>query len=551
VLLGVLLIAFLGVRCSHSSVAGDVTETGNAAIAGIVLDQGSRPAADTRVQLVPLSYDPVKDGQLPDSMIDTTDEHGEYAFEGQFNGAYNIQAVRPDDGTMSLHRDVAAGDGVPIRVPADTLREPGAIQLVLPDDADSVNGYLYIAGTDRHVDLSGFDRSRKVVVFEDVPAGVTPAIYYAERQTEAGKQLLADSVAVIANDTTIVDSADTSTTALFIGIDDWGSSYGLVQQNRTLFDYRTAVLDGGVENGWYSWRPNGSYVTEHITQSDTIGEGVAFVYEPFLETNFDTIVSSFNDKAYMTAYFEQYVEFLRMIAGHKAIVILEPFSLAYVAQAWYDDSVRYDPASEFVNVASTGVPEVQGFDNTFKGLMTALLSLPQSLAPDARKAVFLINWAIWPTASPKQLVYWTPTEINDAVRGWKQLLDSLQVLDKVDFVGIGKYGLDAAALGDEYLWDDTRMQNYLYFATAVHTSLGQPLLGWYLPIGHEGLPNTRNRYEDTFAPYFFDHSAEFSAAGFEGMLFGKYEASGTDLSAGADSGDGGWFLQRLTQWRQP
>ena len=134
---------------------------------------------------------------------------------------------------------------------------------------------------------------------------------------------------------------------------------------------------------------------------------------------------------------------------------------------------------------------------------------------------------------------------------WYEFIADLGIIGSLDFVSIGKFGVDAGYAGASYYWDDQAMANFVGYADRVHITFDLPLIGWFLSIGHMGLPNVQNRYEDTFAEYFFSHSDDFRIAGFEGMFFGKYEEQGTSLSQSAGTGDDGWFISTLAQWRLP
>jgi hypothetical protein len=156
-----------------------------------------------------------------------------------------------------------------------------------------------------------------------------------------------------------------------------------------------------------------------------------------------------------------------------------------------------------------------------------------------------MNWAMQTGADPKGLVYWTNAEQDSAARAWSAYLGQLGIMGNVDFISLGKNGVDAGYAGADYYWTSTQMTGFLFYASELHTLLAKPLTGWYLPIGHTGLPNTVNRYEDTFAELFFANPQPFVNAGFTTLLFGKYLSQGTDLSEAAGTGDDGWLIGQL------
>jgi hypothetical protein len=94
------------------------------------------------------------------------------------------------------------------------------------------------------------------------------------------------------------------------------------------------------------------------------------------------------------------------------------------------------------------------------------------------------------------------------------------------------------------------MENYLLFVKTFTDSLQRPALGWQIPIGHIGLPNTANQYEDTFAEYLFRltnnqyvNIPKFIDAGFRGILFGGGVAQSTTVLS-----DGGWFGNQVAAY---
>jgi hypothetical protein len=59
---------------------GTTTETTNGYISGTLGKIDGAPARQTVVKLIESDYDPVKDGPVPDSLVDTTGEDGEFNF---------------------------------------------------------------------------------------------------------------------------------------------------------------------------------------------------------------------------------------------------------------------------------------------------------------------------------------------------------------------------------------------------------------------------------------------------------------------------------------
>jgi hypothetical protein len=199
------LMSLALLRCSSlGPLAGTKSgsETTNGYVAGLVADFDSKPAANTQVRLVPADYDPVKDN-ADAVQTDTTDSSGAYRFivTDTSTIAYTLEAVHLVKRTRLLIAGIIVWHDT-VKVPVGTLRTPGVLKISIPDSADSMNGYLYIPGTDRAVFLSGSSGS---VLLDSVPAGTIPAIYYAAG-TSVTPQPFRYAIPVSSGDTTVIDN---------------------------------------------------------------------------------------------------------------------------------------------------------------------------------------------------------------------------------------------------------------------------------------------------------------------------------------------------------
>jgi hypothetical protein len=543
-----LAIAVACITCTKAPIAGDVTETGNA-VAGLIIDANHYPAHNAVVRLVPVSFDPVKDQALPDSLSDTTDSLGRYTIRTKRDGTFNVIAFRPNDGSSAMVRNITLASDSTIEIPTGILSSSGAVSVQAPRGADSTLGYVYMQGTTISASL-GAESSTGMVLMSGVPAGNSPSIYYSSTNAPSAAVLLADSATVSSGDTCRIYRVNRGA-GLFIGIDPWNTGYPVLLKNPGLFDVNMFNANGGVTNGWYTWAPNGGYLSNKLLQTDTLGMRPAVIYQQMSEALFDSMKAEFNNQAYMNAYFTQYISALQMLNGKKAIIIVEPISMAYSAQRAYSYPATCLPSMEYVYVKSSGVSQVQNYADNEAGFFQACVGLAHSIAPDASVGIFLMNWALWTTASTLELVYWTPSEQSANVTAWANYLGQLGIMNNVDFISLGKDRYDAAILGvnSPGYWNSPQFTSFLNYSASVRDAFGKPLVGWYLPIGHRGLPNTPNRYEDTFAEYFFANAKSFTDAGYVGMLFGKYDILGTDLTDTPGTGDDGWFITQEGAFR--
>jgi hypothetical protein len=194
---GVLLIA----RCS-TTVTGTSSgaEARMASVKGTVVDNNGGASPHSFVRLVPASYDPATGGPLGDSLTDTTDGDGVYEIKVSDSGAYNVQVLRPSDGTRGLAVRVHVAQDTTL-APV-TLSIPGAIEVILPQAIASAGGYIYLLGTTftKRLSTSG----GTAAVLDSVPAGLVPGLYYEAPNSGAVPQLITSGLVVAASDTAVV-----------------------------------------------------------------------------------------------------------------------------------------------------------------------------------------------------------------------------------------------------------------------------------------------------------------------------------------------------------
>ena len=186
-------------ECARTStMSGGGTDVSNAKVSGSIVHADGMPAVHARVAIIAASYDALRDGAIADSLIDTTDASGNYTFAKVSFGPYNVQALSSYDNTSALAVGIAVkGDSV--ELPEDTLRAPGAVKVMLPENIDAANGYVYVPGTMISARLIG---SADFVLLDFVPAGKIPPVYYSAINDGPARSL---------SDTILVPSAATMT----------------------------------------------------------------------------------------------------------------------------------------------------------------------------------------------------------------------------------------------------------------------------------------------------------------------------------------------------
>ena len=189
----------LTMHCSVEELAGGSSEIGNGRVIGRVVNEQGYPACSTIVSIMPSNYDPLKNGPLADTCIDTTDADGMYRFVARQGQTFSIQAVH-----MALRtRVIVTGmemKNADLNVPQCTLKVPGSIKVSLPDGIDPLFGYVYVPGSEI---FAFFNNSVGFVTLDSVPAGTIPAVYYSSTANSTSTIIRYD-VPVISGTTTIV-----------------------------------------------------------------------------------------------------------------------------------------------------------------------------------------------------------------------------------------------------------------------------------------------------------------------------------------------------------
>jgi hypothetical protein len=273
------------------------------------------------------------------------------------------------------------------------------------------------------------------------------------------------------------------------------------------------------------------------------------------------------DATFMKQYFEAIKQIADSSKGQAPIYVLEPDVWGYVLQHAHENKVanHYD---EPCRINDLGLPWLTEFDNKLSNLPGAIIKTLKLSDPDCYAGILMAFWAYKPENCTALMIFQNAQDrIDSAAMAEARFVDTLLRATpyRGDFLGVEKNGSDAGywkvqdslqgttgtvfARGPMYYWNDEDNSQWIGFSKMLGQYVNLPLLGWQISLGHEGLPNTDNRFEDTFFPYFFDHTDEYIKAGFIGMLAGcANQGRGTVATIDAQSGDGGWFYGKLAEF---
>jgi hypothetical protein len=204
-ILSLILALCLALACSRNTViSAGSSGTGNAKVSGVLFKKDGAPASSAKVLLLPSTFDPLNDSQQSITggvFIDTTDVEGNYVFSDIPKDTYSIEAKGILDGTKVLMENIEVA-GESVRVEDGVLQKPGAIKLMLPAGIDTVNGYVYIPGTDIY---SLTDKSADSVVLDSVPAATGITVNYSLIGTTLQPKRLAENISVVQESTVTIE----------------------------------------------------------------------------------------------------------------------------------------------------------------------------------------------------------------------------------------------------------------------------------------------------------------------------------------------------------
>ncbi len=202
------VLCFGLLSCASRPVAdsGSGSTTTNGIITAVFHHADGSPAENTQVYLLPNTFDPVREGSLPDSLQAITDSTGTCWFSLSFEGTFNLQAHNPVAGTDNLQTGIAPVLKDTVHLDVATLRLPGTFTFTLPDTADMVNGYVYVPGTLLYKKIADeqviVDNGKAHLVFDNLPAVTLSAVCYGETDSPVKPVPLKESVTVNEGDTT-------------------------------------------------------------------------------------------------------------------------------------------------------------------------------------------------------------------------------------------------------------------------------------------------------------------------------------------------------------
>ena len=196
-------------RCATTPVTADGSgsDVGNGNVIGSIFNADYTPAKNTLVKLVPSNYNPVTDGDLPDSLMDTTNSIGMYYFAISQPGTFNVEAIHNTQRTRVLIKGITVAGPNDTNVTFGILKQPGAIKIFLNETVDTSNGYIYIKGTSQHKKLSSTYQSELggfETTFDSLTEEYGAVVYYDVPDDPDAPVLMLDTLDILAGEMMVI-----------------------------------------------------------------------------------------------------------------------------------------------------------------------------------------------------------------------------------------------------------------------------------------------------------------------------------------------------------
>jgi hypothetical protein len=378
-------------------------------------------------------------------------------------------------------------------------------------------------------------------------------------------------------------------------------------------DYRYRYINEGVDPAgnatqWVFPKPGNGVNYSEVSMELTGTEASYVIYVLQEEGGTSALLNNVNDPIKARHFFHTLRIVGENIKGHKSVVIVEPDTWGYLMQdhygtepnpnvevdpvkiparvndipdsSFYDTTIHHDWISgdhdTIVELVELDFSYLEDLPNNLAGFGRAIIRTLHKYAPDSYVGFLASHWSVnlgldgngWNDSG----MVWASRELIDTSAAlnveffnklyWGSVDDDhpLQEGDNPDFIGVEKNGWCAGTWEDfdgrtNWYWNDTHMENYLYWTEKIARGLDLPVVGWQISIGNMNNPNTSdtenmaNAFKDTFFPYFFDNVDAFLEAGFIGFLVGKGLSQATDYTLPSENvGEQGWFFTNLQEF---
>jgi hypothetical protein len=250
---GILVLLFIILSLCKCGIgpdfAGGSTNTSNARIAGVLINNDGTKASQAIVYLIPSDYIPGISQSSPIRQAVTNDS-GVYTFDSLNGGSFTITAKHLLRATRSYSSCSINADDT-IKLPDDTLDIPGFLRIAIPDNSDFSSGFFYIPGT-TIASIHTTSTSVNHVHLDSVPQGFIESVKFLSLG-DTTSRIIRYHVPVIGGDTLDISNLawkyartillNTTETGANISSDITGFPV-LIRLSKSNFDFSLSSPDG-------------------------------------------------------------------------------------------------------------------------------------------------------------------------------------------------------------------------------------------------------------------------------------------------------------------
>jgi hypothetical protein len=336
--------------------------------------------------------------------------------------------------------------------------------------------------------------------------------------------------------------------------------------------YAYHYLSGGVNtgDGWQSWEDGTPFPVAFANDAGHHGYTPVFVYDQLLASKSscgkecaedEHVLTNLNDPKVTKLWFADITRLFRLLSqqgeagqwgfGGRVVVIVEPHLSGY-AQAGarepkrcfgFCTGARDDPDAVEAAVRSSGVADVEGFDDTYRGFVLATAHLRDRFAPNV-----LLGYHVSPVAIGDDVRYTDAPEMDVLSIGADIAEFAVDAgvtggradVAPYDVIATDVDAADAAYNRDVYdaqtaWWDRSNVTfpNFLRYerwVDAITRKIGLKALLFNIPTGNQrfrSMDDTDGHYQDNRGEYFLSHVDELRRYGVAGLLFGSTTVGAT------------------------
>lgn len=316
------------------------------------------------------------------------------------------------------------------------------------------------------------------------------------------------------------------------------------------FGFRYQYLAGGANTneGWATWSPDGSFVSDYIQESAQNSMIPVFTYYMLVqsapgnaESEGNGAYANLQNVSTMEAYYRDLKLFFQRAGAypdHLVVLHVEPDLWGFMeARARRDDATTV-PTS----VAGTGLPELADIPDNFAGFGHAIVKLRDLYAPNVLLAFHLSVWG-----PGNDILYSKPPTASVRSLAARAAQYFLSLDSGFDLVFSEFSDRDAAFKQFEYgdggasWWGPDDFERNLMFLSTFVRRAHKRIVMWQIPFGNtrmRAMNNSWNHYQDNKVEWLLDdptrrHLDAYIQAGVVAFLFGR-GADGATCACDAD-----------------